>query len=147
MEVVLRQDVEGLGKRSDVVHVADGYARNFLLPKNLALKPNQANMKQIELEKNEEAKERATELEDLKKLAEKLSLVSCTVPVKVGEEGQMYGSVTPQDLSDALKSEDVDIDPKCITIDTPIKELGVYAFTVRLAPEVETSSKVWVVED
>ena len=87
------------------------------------------------------------ELEDLKKLAEKLSAVSSTVPVKVGEEGQMYGSVSPQDISDALKNEDVDIDPKYIVIDTPIKELGVYAFTVRLAPEVEAASKVWVVED
>jgi large subunit ribosomal protein L9 len=64
----------------------------------------------------------------------------------VGEEGQMYGSVTPQDIAKALKDEDFDIDPRCISIDEPIKELGVYSFNVRLAPEAESTSKVWVVE-
>ncbi len=147
MEILLRQDIEGLGTRGDVVNVADGYGRNFLLPRRLGLRPTEVNAKQIEREKQEEANKRAGELEELEKFAEKISTVSCTVPVKVGAEGQMYGSVTPQDIAEAMKHEDVDVDPKFILLDNPIKELGVYSFTVHLAPEVEATSKVWVVED
>lgn len=147
MEILLRQNIEGLGARGDIVDVADGYARNFLIPRKLGLKPTEANARQIEHEKEEEASKKAGELEDLKKFAEKISAISCTVPVKVGAEGQMYGSVTPQDIAEAMKHEDVDVDPKSILLDNPIKELGVYSFTIHLAPEVEATSKVWVVED
>ncbi len=147
MEILLRQDIEGLGTRGDVVNVADGYGRNFLIPRKLGLRPTEANAKLIERERQEEARKKAGELDDLKKLAEKMSTVSCTVPVKVGAEGQMYGSVTPQDIAEAMKHEDIDIDPKSILLDNPIKELGVYSFTVHLAPEVEATGKVWVVED
>ena len=146
MEVILRENIEGLGQRGDIVKVADGYARNYLIPKELGLKPTQANLQRVEKEKEEEVRRQAAELEKLKELAEKLTTVSCTVPVKVGEEGQMYGSVTPQDISKALKDEDFDIDAKCISLEIPIKELGVYTFNVQLAPEVESTSKVWVVE-
>ena len=147
MKILLRQNVEGLGTRGDVVDVADGYGRNFLIPRKLGVNPTEENAGQIEREKQEEARKMAGELEDLKKFAEKMSAVSCTVPVKVGAEGQMYGSVTPQDIAEAMKHEDVDVDPKSILLDNPIKELGVYSFTVHLAPEVEATSKVWVVED
>lgn len=147
MKVILRKDVDGLGRRSDVVDVADGYARNFLVPREIALKPTDANIRQIEREKQEEILKRETEFNDLRSFAEKIAAVSCTVTVKVGEEGQMYGSVTPQDIANALKNEDIDVDPQCILLEDPIKELGVYSFTVRLAPEIETASKVWVVED
>ena len=97
--------------------------------------------------KQEELHKKDAELEGLRSFAEKISAVSCTVPVNVGDEGQMYGSVAPQDIADALKNEDIDVDPQCILLNDPIKELGVYTFTVRLAPEIETTSKVWVVED
>ncbi len=147
MEVILKQDVESVGARGDIAVVADGYARNFLIPRGIALKPTQANIRQIEIEKEEEARKRDAELDDLRQLAEKFSAVSCTVPVKVGEEGQMYGSVTAQDISEALKHEDFDVDPKSIVLDDPVKELGVYSFTIHLAPEIEAKCKVWVVED
>jgi large subunit ribosomal protein L9 len=146
MKLILREDIDGLGQRGDVVVVADGYARNFLIPKELGLKPTQANIHRVEKEKEEDARKREAELEKVKQLAEKLATVSCTVPVKVGEEGQMYGSVGPPDISKALKDEDFDVDPKCISLEDPIKELGVYTYTITLAPEVETTSKVWVVE-
>jgi large subunit ribosomal protein L9 len=146
MKLILREDIQGLGQRGDVVIVSDGYARNFLIPKDLGLKPTQANIHRVEKEKEEEARRREAELEKVKELAEKLATVSCTVPVKVGEEGQMYGSVGPQDISKALKDEDFDVDPRCISLEDPIKELGVYTYSITLAPEVETTSKVWVVE-
>jgi large subunit ribosomal protein L9 len=146
MELILRESIEGLGQRGDVVNVADGYARNYLIPRDLALKPTRANIQRVEKEKQQEVRRQEAELENLKQLAEKLTTVSCTVPVKVGEEGQMYGSVSPQDISRALKDEDFDIDPKCIALEEPIKELGVYTFNITLAPEIEATSKVWVVE-
>jgi large subunit ribosomal protein L9 len=147
MEILLRQDVEGLGASGEIVNVADGYGRNFLIPRKIGVKPTEANAQHIEREKQKEIRKKADELGDLKQFAEKVSGISCTVPVKVGEEGQMYGSVTPQDIAAAMKNEDVEIDPKSIVLDDPIKELGVYSFTVHFAPEVEATSKVWVVED
>lgn len=147
MEILLRNDVEGLGARGDIVAVADGYARNFLIPRNLALRPTKANARQIEREKQQEARRKADELQKFRNFADKLSTVSCTVPVKVGAEGQMYGSVTPQDIAEAMRHEDIELDPKSILLDDSIKELGVYSFTIHLAPEVEATSKVWVVED
>ena len=147
MKILLRQNVDGLGTRGDVVNVAYGYGRNFLIPRKLGLKPTEANSRQIEREKQEEVSRKAGELDDLKKFAERISTVSCTVPVKVGTEGQMYGSVTPQDIAEAMKHEDIDVDSKSILLDNPIEELGVYSFTIHLAPEVEATSKVWVVED
>jgi len=146
MELILRENIENLGQRGDVVKVADGYARNYLIPRDLALKPTQENLQRVEKEKQEDLRRQEAEIEDLRKLAEKLTTVSCTVPVKVGEEGQMYGSVSPQDIAKALKDEDFDIDVKCITVEEPIKELGVYAFNITLAPGIESTSKVWVVE-
>ena len=147
MKILLRQNIEGLGTRGDIVDVAAGYGRNFLIPRKLGLEPTEANAQQIECEKQEETRKKAGELDDLKAFAEKMNTVSCTVPVKVGAEGQMYGSVTPQDIAEAMKHEDIDVDPKSILLDNPIKELGVYSFTVHLAPELEATSKVWVVED
>ncbi len=146
MELILRENIEGLGRRGDVVNVADGYARNYLIPKDLALKPTQANIQRVEKEKQEEVRRQEAQIENLRQLAEKLTTVSCTVPVKVGEEGQMYGSVSSQDISKALKDEDFDVDARCITVEEPIKELGVYTFNITLAPEIEATSKVWVVE-
>ena len=146
MEVILREPIECLGDRGDIVKVSDGYARNYLIPNELGLKPTDANRQRIEKEEEKQIQRESAALEELKQLAEKLTAVSCTVPVKVGEEGQMYGSVSPQDISRALKDEEFDIDPKTIVLDDSIKELGVYPFTIQLAPEVEATSKVWVVE-
>ncbi len=146
MEVILRQDVKGLGTTGDVVNVAGGYARNFLIPRGLAYPATESARKQVELEKKRQEKKKLRELEDLKKVAEEIESISCTVTVQANEEGRLYASVTPQMIAEAMKNEGVDIPASAIEIEEPIKELGVYEFKVRFAPDVQATSKVWVVE-
>jgi large subunit ribosomal protein L9 len=146
MEVLLRNDVDKLGRRGDVVTVKDGYARNYLLPRRLATTVNQENIRLLEVEKQRFVQEEMARKEEFQKLAGRLSNLSCTIEVNAGEEGHLYGSVTAQMVVDALKKENIELDPKAIVLDRPIKELGVYQVAIRLHPEVETTTKVWVVE-
>ena len=147
MELMLRKDVETLGKVGDVVKVSSGYARNFLLAKGFGAPVTAETLQWIERERARLRKEETERVAGLKAQAKKLEQVSVTVSVKVGEEGQMFGSVTAAEIAKALSAEGVEIDPKQIVLEQPIKILGVANVPVKLHPQVTTRIKVWVVEE
>ena len=147
MEVILREDVEKLGKTGEKVKVKEGYARNFLFPRNLALPATDKNLKAVEDEKRKKSAIHQKELEEAKALAEKISKASCTVMVKAGENDKLYGSVTTQDIASALEVEGIAVEKKRIELPEPIHQLGVYYAQVKLHPEVSQMLKVWVVKE
>ena len=147
MKLVLLEDVDKLGKRGSVVSVKDGYGRNFLIPRKLAMPATDGNLKQIELEakkyKVKEAKEE-TDAQSMKGDLEKLSL---TIPMKAGEADVLFGSVTSADIASALEKEGYTIDKRKIDIGEPIKRLGVYHVPIKLFRTVTAEVKVWVVKE
>jgi large subunit ribosomal protein L9 len=147
MEIILREDVERLGSRGQVVKVADGYARNFLLPKRLAVAATDSNRKIVEQERQahlrREAKQKG-EAEDLSKL---LSGVTVTIAQKAGENDQLFGSVTSKDVAEALAQKNYTIDRRKIQLDEPIKQLGEYKIAVRLHRDVTAEVTVQVVKE
>ncbi|HEY7292016.1 MAG TPA: 50S ribosomal protein L9 [Vicinamibacterales bacterium] len=147
MEVILREHVDNLGRRGEIVKVADGYARNFLLPRKLALVATQGNKQRIERER---AKFEAKEAEE-RKVAEALAARMADVPVeiarKVGETEALYGSVTSSDIADALKAKGVDLDRRKIQLQEPIKRIGEFDIPVRLQRDVTATIKVKVVPE
>jgi large subunit ribosomal protein L9 len=147
MEVILRQDVEKLGTRGQVVKVADGYARNYLLPKRLAVPATPANKKIIEQERQAHLRREARERTDAEELARLLAGVVVTVARKAGEQDQLFGSVTAQDISDALAQQNFTIDRRKIHLEDPIKQLGEYRVPIRLHREVTVTIGVNVVRE
>ena len=147
MKVILRQNTEGLGQIGEVVDVKDGYARNFLIPRKLAYVALKGNIKALEEEKKTLSKKREQELAAAETLAAELEKVSVTIPVQVGEEDRIFGSVTTQMITDALKEKGNEIDKRKIEIDEPIKALGIYSVSIKLHPSVNAKIKVWVVRE
>jgi large subunit ribosomal protein L9 len=147
MEVILREDIERLGNRGQVVKVANGYARNFLLPKRLAVAATDANRKIVEQERQahlrREAKQKG-EAEDLSKL---MSGVVVTIAQKAGENDQLFGSVTSKDVADALAAKNFTIDRRKVLLDEPIKQLGEFKVPVRLHKDVTAEVTVQVVKE
>ena len=147
MEVILREHVENLGSRGDVVKVAAGYARNYLLPRRLALAVNDANKKQIERErKNAEARE-LEEKTQAEAFAKRLSEAEISIARRVGEHDALYGSVTSADIATALAARGFEIDKRKITLADPIKALGDVVVPVKVHREVIAQVKVSVVAD
>ena len=146
MEVILREDIEKLGSRGQMVKVASGYARNFLLPKKLAVAATGANKKIVEQERQahlrKEAKQKG-EAEDLSKL---LNGVSVTIVQKAGENDQLFGSVTSKDVADALAQQNYTIDRRKVQLEEPIKQLGEFKVPVRLHRDVTAEVTVQVVK-
>ncbi len=147
MKVILRKDFEQLGKIGDLVEVKNGYARNFLLPRQIAYVATKGNIRALEEEKQQYAKKEIKQLNAAKTLAEELSNVSITIPVKVGEEDKIFGSVTTQMIADALKEKNYDIDKRKIILEEPIKALGIYEVNIKLHNDVNTVVKTWVVRE
>ena len=145
MKVILREDVQDLGAIGDLVTVKDGYARNFLLPRQLAVKANTKNMRQIEHQKRLIEANKVRVRSEAQDLATRLDGVSCTIPMLVGEQDKLFGSVTSKDIEEALLQEGIKLSRKRIILDEPIKSLGVYTVDVRLHSEVSGKLKVWVV--
>jgi large subunit ribosomal protein L9 len=147
MEVILREDIEKLGGRGEVVKVAAGYARNILLPKRLAVEATDSNRKIVEQERQahlrKEAKQKG-EAEDLSKL---LGGVSVTIAQKAGEAGQLFGSVTTKDVADALAARNFTIDRRKVQLEEPIKQLGEFKVPVRLHKDVTAEITVNVVRE
>jgi len=146
-EVLLMAVVDGLGKEGDVVTVADGYARNYLLPRDLAAPVTEATRRRLVKIQAEREKDQAESRAQAQALAKTVSAASCTIAVKVGEGEQLYGSVTESDVVDALKVQSIEIDRHQVVLDDPIKELGTFDVPIRLHPDVEATVKVWVVEE
>ena len=148
MKLLLKKNVTDLGTLGQIVDVAPGYARNFLIPQGFAIEVNQANLQWFEAQKRrliqleEESKEKlrvvAQELEDPK--------TSCTIIARATEEGHLFGSVTQREIAQHLKTEGVELDPKTIQLEKPIKEIGIYEVNVQLHPEIAANLKVWVVK-
>jgi large subunit ribosomal protein L9 len=147
MLVILRENVENLGQTGDIVNVSPGYARNFLLPKNLGFHANEKNKAAIENAKKMLEKKRQAEIAQAGEVAKKLADFQCTISRKVGENDKIFGSVSNADICDTLKAAGFKVDRRSIVIETPIKALGVHTVTVRLATEVSAPLKVWVVKE
>jgi large subunit ribosomal protein L9 len=145
MKVILREDVTNLGGIGEVVSVKEGYARNYLLPNKLAVVANEKNARQIDHQKKLIERHKIRMTADAKELAERIQSVSCTIPVLVGEQDKLFGSVTTKDIEEALAQEGLKISRKKIILEEPIKALGVYTVDVRLHPDVVGKLKVWVV--
>ena len=147
MKVILRSNIEQLGKIGQVVDVAAGYARNYLIPKNLAYLANQGNLKRIEFDKKKADVIAAREVEAARKQAEKMKDISLTFQVKVSEDEQLYGSVSAPEIVGEMAKLGYEIERRRVVLDEPIKQLGVYSVGIRLHPEVKTEIKVWVVKE
>lgn len=147
MEIILREDVEKLGSRGDVVKVAAGYARNFLLPRKLAVAATDANKKIVEQERQAHLRREAKAVGEAQDLAKLLGSVTVTIARKAGENDQLFGSVTAADIADALAAEKYTIERRKIVLDEPIRTLGEHKVTVRLHREVPTEITVNVTKE
>ena len=147
MQIILQEDVEKLGNRGQVVEVAEGYARNFLLPRKLALEASTGNMKRLERMRATFAKKEATEKDAAQKLAELLAGVSISLTRKAGENDQLFGSVTTADVSAALEAQGYTIDKRKITLTDPIKLIGEYQVPIKLHREVIANVKLVVAKE
>jgi large subunit ribosomal protein L9 len=147
MEVILREEIEKLGRRGDVVKVAAGYARNFLLPRRLAVAANESNKKIVEQEKQAYLRRESKEIGDANDLAKMMAAVEVTIAQKAGENDQLFGSVTAQDITAALEKAGYTIDRKKVNLAEPIKTLGDYKVTVKLHREVAIELPVHVIKE
>ncbi|MGB9812575.1 MAG: 50S ribosomal protein L9 [Thermovenabulum sp.] len=147
MKVILVQDVKNLGKKGDVVNVADGYARNFLFPRNLAIEASPGNIARLEQGKKAMENKKEKEKREAVELAKKIEKCTVTLKVKAGEQGKLYGSINTKDIAEGLKSQfNIDIDKRKIVLKEPIKSLGSYEVEVKIHPEVDAKFKLRVIE-
>jgi large subunit ribosomal protein L9 len=147
MKVILKDDVKNVGSMGDIVKVTDGYARNYLVPKGLAVEASSKNVKSVEHEKRiiqEKAKKIRNSAQDL---SDRISKVTLVMKANAGEEGKLFGSVTTMDIAEALKNEGFDIDKKKISLDEPIKRLGEHTVNIKIHPEITTNVTVQVVQE
>jgi large subunit ribosomal protein L9 len=145
MKVILTEEIRGLGTRGDVVTVKDGYARNYLLPKNLAREASAGNLKQIEHERRKWALLAQQEKDVAQKAADKVKGVKITIEKRVGEHGHLFGSVTANEIADGLMAKGIEVDKRRIELEQPIKNLGVHEVDVRLHRDVIAKIQVEVV--
>lgn len=146
MKVILKADIKGVGKKDEVINASDGYARNFLFPKNLAVEANAENMSKLKAKKDSNAYKKSQEKEEAKKIADKLSKILLKVPVKAGENGKIFGGVSAKEVSDLLKEEyKIEVDKKKIELKETIKTLGVRTLTIKLYEGVIGNLKIDVI--
>jgi large subunit ribosomal protein L9 len=146
MQVILREDMDNLGKSGEVVTVKPGYGRNYLLPKGLAVSATEADVKRVAHEKRVIAARNAKLAKDAQAEADRLNQVSVSIAVAVGEEDKLFGSVTARDIADAYKEKGVAVDPKKLVLAEPLKSLGLSEVPVKLSHGVTATLKVWVVK-
>lgn len=146
VKLILLQDVEKLGKSGEVISVKDGYARNYLFPKGIALLATEQNLKAVEVEKKRKAEAQQKEKLEAQQLAERISRISCTIAVEVGRDDKLFGSVTSIDIQKALEAEGILVDKKKIDLKEHINQIGIYSVPIRLHPEVTANLKLWVVK-
>jgi large subunit ribosomal protein L9 len=147
MKVILRKDFEGLGSIGDVVVVKDGYARNYLIPRNIAFRATASSLRALEEEKKQHTRLGIKQLKDAEKIAAEIEKVSLTIPMKVGEDDKLFGSVTSQMIADALAEKGFTIDKRHIELEEPIKTLGIFEIPVKIHSKVAGKAKVWVVRE
>ncbi len=147
MKIILLKDVENLGQAGEVVQVADGFARNFLIPQSSALVASDANMAQFESRRRQHEAAAERERRTAESLAQKLEETSLTAVVRVGEEDRLFGSVTAQNVTELLTEAGFEMDRRAIQLEEPIRALGVYNIDVQLHPDVKAAVKLWVVKE
>jgi len=147
MKVILRKDQEKLGAVGALVDVKDGYARNYLIPKGIAFPATEGSLRALEEEKKQAGRRESKVLKTSQHLAAELEKLSITIKVKVGEDEKLFGSVTSQDIADAVKEKGIDLDKRVIDLPEPIKALGIYNVDARLHASVSGKIKVWVVRE
>lgn len=147
MKIVLLKDVERLGRAGEVVKVANGFARNFLIPRGEALLATDANIAHFESRRRQHEALAEREKRAAETLAQELEKTSLTIQARVGEEDKLFGSVTAQNVADLLKEQGHEIDRRKIDLEEPIRSLGVYSVEIRLHPEVRAAVKLWVVKE
>lgn len=147
MQVLLRKDHETLGKAGDIVAVANGFARNYLFPHKLATPVTADNLRQLDVEKKRAQREAEKQRQALIELGKRLETVSCTIPAQATDTGTLFGSVTAAQVAAALRHEGFEIAEDAVRLEHPLKETGVYAVEIQLAPDVVTTTRIWVVTD
>lgn len=147
MKVILKDDIKKVGKMGDIVNVADGYARNYLIPRGLAVEANTKNIKSMEHEKRIIHDKARRIKNSSQNLASRISAMTLVIKAKAGDEDKLFGSVTNMDVVEALKNEGVEIDKKKVLLEEPIKRLGSYSVNVKLHPEVIIQLNIQVVQE
>ncbi len=147
IKVILRQDIDSLGAMGTIVNVKSGYARNYLIPQSLAHLATPGRLKAFEIEKKQYEKIQAIEKNDAEKIAAQLSELQISIPMKVGEEGKLYGSVTSQMIASELNLRGFNIDKRHIIIDEAVKSLGVFDIKIKLHNDVLANLKIWVISE
>jgi large subunit ribosomal protein L9 len=147
MQVILLENVPSLGKAGDLVKVSDGYGRNYLIPKKKALLATEKSLKVVEHQKRQVQQRLEKGRKDAEKLGQQIENLSCTFAKTVGESGKLFGSVTSMDIENYLKENGIEVDRKKISLEEPIKNLGMFTVPIKLSPEVTAQLKVWVVQE
>ena len=146
MKVILKADIKGVGKKDQVINASDGYARNFLFPKNLAVEANKENMSKLKAKQDSNAFKKSQEKEEAKKIAEKLSKIQLKIPVKAGENGKIFGGVTAKEIAELLKENyKIEIDKKKIELKETIKTLGARTIQIKLYEGITGNLKIDVI--
>jgi len=146
MKVILKQDIKGVGKKDQIIEAADGYARNFLFPRKLAVPADTGNMNNLKAKNESEAYRKGEDLKESKEVAERLKKITVKIPVKAGENGRLFGAVTAKEISEALKKDyGIDVDKKKILLSESIKNAGVTIVEMKLNEGVMAKVKVMVV--
>ena len=145
MKVILQQEVKKLGKKGDIIEVSEGYARNYLLPQKLAISATNTNINTVKQQKASEARKQQRLLDEAQVLASQMGKVEVTIPVKIGEGGKLFGSVTGKDIADALLAQhELEIDKRKIELKDAIKALGTYLVAIKIHPEVSATIQVHI---
>ncbi len=147
MKLILKEDVDKLGESGDIVDVKPGYGRNYLIPQGKAVMATEGAIKQLKAIKEKAERRAELTVEAAKELAERLETTSVTIPVSVGEDDRIHGTVTNVDVAEALAERDIEVDRRKIELDQDIKTLGEYTATVDLLGDLKQQIKVWVVKD
>lgn len=149
VDVILKQDLDNLGEEGEVVSVKPGYARNFLLPRGMAYRATEANIRRLEEEREREEERARREYLEARRRASQLEGLSLTFEKQAGEESKLFGSVTSMEIADRLNEEEIDfeVDRRQVELSEPIKTLGVYSVPIRLGRDVTAEVKVWVIKE
>lgn len=143
MKIILKQDVKGTGKKEQMVEVSDGYARNFLFPKGLAVEASAANVNVMKTKKEAEANKKDREIAQAKELAQKIKDITLIIKVKAGENGKLFGSITSKDVAEAMKTQQkLEIDKKKLVMPDALKLVGTFEVEVKLYPEISSKFTV-----
>jgi len=146
MKVLLKADIKGVGKKDEIINAADGYARNYLFPKNLAVPADKENLNNLKARKDSEIVKKNNEIEEAKVNAEKLNKITLKIKVKAGENGKLFGAVTTKEISESLKQDyDIDVDKKKIILTEAIKTIGVIKVEIKLHEGITAKLSVMVI--